>query len=262
MSDAANLYADSLHTDKWQIEVKNDIQEIFTNEPRGARSNREMAERHTAIVDLFVAAVKRALINHAFDISHLDRVTQWRFGEIGRGTQIENGLTSDEADNLLHKMSKQGFRVQYFPELCSNLYTVLAYKDEASQTMPQGMPTGDEALPEISGELYNEWHTGRCYRVLLRLEQNGFISKSGKVYDWKIDTDNEYTNNLFVYFVFIACEKFEWLKGSKQQIQWKKFYPMFPNMKKNRGALDQYIREVKAGSYPIRATEIDNLFDW
>lgn len=139
MSDAANLYAESLHTDRWQIEVKNDIHDIF-HEPPGTRSNREMAERHTAIVSLFVSAVKRALINHAFDISQLDRVTQWRFEEVGRGTKIENDLTRDEADRLLHSMSKQGFRAQRFRELCSDLYTVLAYKVEASQTMQPGTP--------------------------------------------------------------------------------------------------------------------------
>lgn len=141
MSDAANLYADSLHTDRWQIEVKNDIHDIFTQEPPGTRFNRGMAERHTDIVELFASAVKRALRNHAFDIRQLDRVTRWRLGEdlggwVGSNTQIEDGLTRDEADNFCDNMRRKGYKVQSFRELCSNLYTAFAYTDEATQTTP------------------------------------------------------------------------------------------------------------------------------
>lgn len=139
---AAAMYADSLLplADRWQKAVENDINQIFTTEPPHTHFNKDRQERYSLTVDYFIGAVKRALKSHGFDISQLDRVTQWRLGEVRRDTQIEDGLTRDEADRLLHSMSKQGFRAQYFRELCSNLYTVLAYKVEASQTMQPGTP--------------------------------------------------------------------------------------------------------------------------
>ena len=143
IKQAAAMYADSLLplADKWQKAVEDDISQVFRIEPSHTHFNKDRQERYKLTVDYFIGAVKQALKGHGFDISQLDRVTQYRLGEYlagwgERGTQIEDGLTRDEADRLLHKMSKQGFRAQYFRELCSNLYTVLVYKDKASQTMP------------------------------------------------------------------------------------------------------------------------------
>lgn len=145
IKQAAALYADSLLplADRWQKAVENDIYQIFTTEPPHTHFNKDRQERYKLTVDYFIGAVKQALKGHGFDISQLDRVTQWRLGENlggwpGSNTQIQDGLSKDEAGRLLHKMSKQGYRAQYFRELCSNLYTVLAYKVDASQTMPQG----------------------------------------------------------------------------------------------------------------------------
>lgn len=144
---AAAMYADSLLplADRWQKAVEYNINQLFTTEPPHTHFNKDRQERYILTVDYFIGAVKQALKGHGFDISQLDRVTQYRLGEYlagwgERGTQIEDGLTRDEANRLLHKMSKQGFRAQYFRELCSNLYTVLAYKVEASQTMPPDTP--------------------------------------------------------------------------------------------------------------------------
>lgn len=177
MSDAANLYADSLHTDRWQIELKNDIQDVFTKEPPSTRFNREMAERHTTIVELLVSAVKRALRNHAFDISQLDRITKWRLGEdlggwAGSNTQIEDGLTKDEANSFCDSMRKKGYTVQYFRELCSNLYTVLAFKDEAKPE-PQRLETlkTDKTEEDLK-------------RIFEALQTEGFISPESRLEDW------------------------------------------------------------------------------
>ncbi|MCR5153070.1 MAG: hypothetical protein K6A98_07980 [Prevotella sp.] len=215
MSDAANLYADNLHTDRWQIEVKNDIHDLFTNEPPGTRFNREMAERHTSIVELLISTVKRALINHAFDISQLDRVTQWRIGEIARGTQIEDGLTRDEAKRQLHKISKQGYKAQYFPELCSKLYTVFAYKDEASQTMPKDTTPAAGQMGEAGQEPKTETpplptdlpigvlpgilDTPRARRVFGKAIEKGYMKKYFEgSFEW-IGVTNRGRNVQFAY---------------------------------------------------------------
>lgn len=144
---AAAMYADSLLplADRWQKAVEYDINQLFTTEPPHTHFNKDRQKRYKLTVDYFIGAVKQALKGHDFDVSQLDRVTQWRIGENlgglpGSNTQTQDGLSRDEADKLLHKMRKQGYRVRYFRELCSNLYTVFAYKDEASQMMPQKSP--------------------------------------------------------------------------------------------------------------------------
>lgn len=156
---AAAMYADSLLplADRWQKAVENDINQIFTTEPPHTHFNKDRQKRYKLTIDYFIVAVKQALKGHDFDISQLDRVTQYRLGEYlagwgERGTQIEDGLTRDEANRLLHKMRKQGFRAQYFRELCSNLYTVFAYKDEASQTMPTDTPPTAGQMGEAEQE--------------------------------------------------------------------------------------------------------------
>ena len=159
IKQAAALYADSLLplADRWQKAVENDIYQIFTTEPPHTHFNKDRQERYKLTVDYFIGAVKQALKGHGFDISQLDRVTQWRLGENlggwpGSNTQIQDGLSKDEAGRLLHKMSKQGYRAQYFRELCSNLYTVLAYKVDASQTMPQDTPPAAGQIGETEQE--------------------------------------------------------------------------------------------------------------
>lgn len=161
IKQAAAMYADSLLplADRWQKAVENDINQISTTEPPHTHFNKDRQKRYILTVDYFIGAVKQALKDHGLDISQLDRVTQWRLKENvggwpGSNTQIEDGLTKDEADRLLLKMSKQGFRAQSFRELCSNLYTVLAYKVEASQTMP---PNTQSDTPPAAGQMGEVW---------------------------------------------------------------------------------------------------------
>ena len=110
-------------------------------------------------------------------------------------------------------------------------------------------------------KLLEEWNApGITQRVLLLLEKNGLATKNGKVYNWKIDNDNDYPNNLYVYFVYIASDKFGWRLGkNKDRIPWNKFNPLFPNMANNQNALNQYLIEIKNGIFPRRATEIDDI---
>lgn len=110
-------------------------------------------------------------------------------------------------------------------------------------------------------KLLEEWNAlGIMKRVLKRLEEKGLATKNGKAYNWKIDNDNDYPNNLYVYFVYIASDKFGWRFGkNKDRIPWNKFNPLFPNMANNQNALNQYLIEIKNGIFPRRATEIDDI---
>ena len=120
-------------------------------------------------------------------------------------------------------------------------------------------------LPEQKplDKLLEEWNQGRPKRILMLLEEKGFITKNGDVYNWKIDNENDYPKNLYVYFVYIASEKFDWRTGKdKQIIPWAKFNPLFPNMAENQNAMNQYLREIKDSVFPRRSREIDSLFNW
>ena len=121
-------------------------------------------------------------------------------------------------------------------------------------------PTPEQTARE---KLLEEWNQGRPKRLLILLEKKGFITKNGDVYNWKIDNDNDFTNNLYVYFVYVASEKFGWRMGKdKQRIPWAKFNPLFPNMATNQNSRNQDLQEIKKDIFPRRATDIDNLFDW
>lgn len=288
IKQAAALYADSLLplADRWQKAVENDIYQIFTREPPHTHFNKDRQERYKLTVDYFIGAVKQALKSHGFDISQLDRVTQWRLGENlggwpGSNTQIQDGLSKDEAGRLLHKMSKQGYRAQYFRELCSNLYTVLAYKDEASQTMKPRTPppaagqmgkAGQEpeadTLPPPNTdklkELKEEWSKGKAKAILIRLEKKEIIKPKGDAYEWKIDSEHGYGLNLYIYFVLMASEKLGWMEGKEQdRVPWRKFAPMFPNVSANQNSRGQDLRVIRqAQSLPTLASIIDEVLNW
>lgn len=112
-------------------------------------------------------------------------------------------------------------------------------------------------------KLLEEWNQGRPKRILMLLKKKGFITNNGDVYNWKIDNENDYPNKLYVYFVYVASEKFDWRTGKdKQKVPWMKFNPIFPNMAENQNAMNQYLREIKDNVFPRRASEIDSLFNW
>ena len=151
MRQEAALYADSLLplADRWQKAVEYDVTRIATTEPPHTHFNQDRARKYSVGVDCFLSKVAAALRNHGFDIGELDRVTQWRLGQQGRGTKIEESLSRDEANQLFNQLKKQGFIVHCFRELCTNEYTVLSYKVEASQTMP---PQGETPPPPARQE--------------------------------------------------------------------------------------------------------------
>ena len=151
MRQEAALYADSLLplADRWQRAVEDDVNRIATTEPPHTHFNQERARKYHLGVWCFLSKVAAALRDHGFDIGELDRVTQWRLGQQGRGTKIEESLSRDEANQLFNQLKKQGFIVHCFRELCTNEYTVLSYKVEASQTMP---PQGETPPPPARQE--------------------------------------------------------------------------------------------------------------
>lgn len=145
------------------------------------------------------------------------------------------------------------------------LYENLIFED--GQTFPEMVKSlyGHEHPKEQTPleKVLKEWNQGRPKRLLILLEKNGFITKNGDVYNWKIDNDNDYTNNLYVYFVYIASEKLDWRKGKdKKRMPWDKFNPLFPNMATNQNSRNQDLRKIKKDIFPRRAADIDNLFDW
>lgn len=144
MKQAAAQFVEGLlpfaDSDRWQRIVEYQINEIFTDEPPHTHFNKEKRERYSLTVWNFALKVTSALKNHAFDISQLDRVTQWRLGHGSSSTHIEERLAKEEARQLYQQLKKQGYRARFFRELCSSLYTVLAYKVEASQTTPKDVP--------------------------------------------------------------------------------------------------------------------------
>lgn len=135
--------------------------------------------------------------------------------------------------------------------------------DQNDNDVSENEQPADTSTPEQTplDKLLEEWNApGIKKRVLIQLEKNGLATKNGKVYNWKIDNDNDYPNNLYVYFVYIASDKFGWRLGkNKDRIPWNKFNPLFPNMANNQNALNQYLIEIKNGIFPRRATEIDDI---
>ena len=117
-------------------------------------------------------------------------------------------------------------------------------------------------------KLLEVWNQGRPQRILIKLKRNGFITKNGDVYNWKIDLANAYNKKLYAYFVFVASDKFGWReRKDKTGIPWRFFNPIF-NMGKNKkeqDVLNDCMHEIKKPEYPLfpqRAKDIDDLFDW
>ena len=205
MRQEAALYADSLLplADRWQRAVEDDVNRIATTEPPHTHFNPERARKYHLGVWCFLSKIAGALRNHGFDIDELDRVTQWRLGQQAGGTKIEESLTRDEANQLFNQLKKQGFKVYCFRELCTNEYTVLSYKVEASQTMlPQGetppppAPQEPEAetpqpLPTDlpSGVLATVLDTFQARRVFGKAINKGYMTYSNGHFDWKGVTD-------------------------------------------------------------------------
>ena len=134
MKQAANIYGDSLISlgDRWIKAVEYDIEKICTIEPPQTHFNKYRQEIYRLNVFGFLQVVTDALKSHGFNINELDQVTQCRLGLPGRGTQIKDGLSKDEAGRLYNKFRKQGFSVHLYRELCSNLYTVIGYQIKTS----------------------------------------------------------------------------------------------------------------------------------
>lgn len=134
MKQAANIYGDSLLSfgDRWIKAVEYDIDEICRLEPPHTHFNKDRQTNYRISVFDFLLIIRNALESHGFVINELDHVTQWKLGVKGNGIQIEDGLSRDEAGRLYNKLKKQGFRVRYYRELCSNFYTVIGYQVEAS----------------------------------------------------------------------------------------------------------------------------------
>ena len=137
MKQAANIYGDSLLTlgERWIKAVEYDIKEISTTEPPHTHFNKDRQTNYRISVFDFLLIIRNALESHGFVIHELDHITQWKLGVKGKGIQIEDGLSKDEAGRLYNKFKKQGYRVCYYRELCSNLYTVIAYKGKTKNTI-------------------------------------------------------------------------------------------------------------------------------
>jgi hypothetical protein len=192
-----------------------------------------------------------------------------------QGYEIAFGFKSDkekkdfEYQLYLKKLTKRHFLLSVFNSLERFGFNVseinLSPNDikewfSESDILTYGL---DSSTPEQTAldKLLEEWNAlGIMKRVLKRLEEKGLATKNGKAYNWKIDNDNDYPNNLYVYFVYIASDKFGWRFGkNKDRIPWNKFNPLFPNMANNQNALNQYLIEIKNGIFPRRATEIDDI---
>lgn len=117
-------------------------------------------------------------------------------------------------------------------------------------------PTGFEKLKE-------DWNKGKAKLVLMRLEEKGIITAKGNVYDWKIDQEKGYSYRLYVYFVYHASKKLEWMEGNnKERVPWRIFNPMFPNVSGNQSSRNQDLRAIKKGEYPSFAQKIDEVLNW
>lgn len=205
MRQEAALYADSLLplADRWKRAVEDDVNRIATKEPPHLHFNQKRVRKYHLGVWCFLSKVAAALINHGFDIGELDRVTQWRLGQQGRGTKITESLSMDEAKQLYKQLKKQGFIVHCFRELCTNEYTVLSYKVEASQTMlPQGEtpppPPAREPKAETPQPLHTDLPSGvlttvldtfQARRVFGKAISKGYMTYCNGNFDWKGVTD-------------------------------------------------------------------------
>ena len=165
----------------------------------------------------------------------------------------DGNLTDEELKYLMHVEM-----VEYFFSCLED--SIERYFDEKIDLMGLIRQDANNEKTPLD-KLLEEWNApGIKKRVLIQLEKNGLATKNGKVYNWKIDNDNDYPNNLYVYFVYIASDKFGWKSGkNKDRIPWNKFNPLFPNMANNQNALNQYLIEIKNGIFPRRATEIDDI---
>ena len=284
MKQAANIYGDSLLSlgDRWIKAVEYDIDEICRLEPPHTHFNKDRQENYRLSVSEFVGNVAAALKSHGLDINELDHVTQWKLGVKGKGIQIEDGLSRDEAGRLYDKLKKQGFRVCYYRELCSNLYTVIAYKGKTKNTIPtveqqkrgnyhtetpSSKPrTTIQTLDDITTfkKLQEEWEKGKPKLIIMRLEEKGIITANGDVYNWKIDNEHGYSKSLYVYFVYKASEKLGWREGkNKDRIPWKKFNPLFPNVSENQNSRNADLTDIKKEkSIPSLAYVIDGILNW
>ena len=181
--------------DRWIKAVEYDIKEISTTEPPHTHFNKDRQTNYRISVFDFLLIIRNALESHGLDINELDHVTQWKLGEKGKGIQIEDGLSKDEAGQLYNKFKKQGFRVRYYRELCSNLYTVIAYKEKTKNTIPtveqqkrgnyhtETPPSKTQTTIQTLDDkttfekLKEEWEKGKPKLIIMRLEEKGIILK-------------------------------------------------------------------------------------
>lgn len=284
MKQAANIYGDSLLSlgDRWIKAVEYDIEEISTMEPPHTHFNKDRQTNYRISVFDFLLIIRNALESHGFVINELDHVTQWKLGVKGKGIQIEDGLSRDEAGRLYNKLKKQGFRVCYYRELCSNLYTVIAYKGKTKNKIPtmEQQKRGNyhteipHSKPQATiqtldnktpfEELKEEWGKGKARLIIIRLEEKGIITANGDVYIWKINNEHGYSKSLYAYFVYKASEKLGWREGkNKDRIPWKKFNPLFPNVSENQNSRNADLTNIKKEkSIPSLAYVIDGILNW
>ena len=216
---------------------------------------------------------KNVLMHDVSRMNPYDRVTRYWLYDVWKELEEylditydcnDGGLSDNEYKYLMHIElveyfldTVQGAIYRYFGE---DINLVEYLRQEAIDEEKQ---TADTSTPEQTplDKLLEQWNApGIKKRVLIQLEKNGLATKNGKVYNWKIDNDNDYPNKLYVYFVYIASDKFGWRFGkNKDRIPWNKFNPLFPNMANNQNALNQYLIEIKNGIFPRRATEIDDI---
>ena len=168
MKQAANIYGDSLLSlgDRWIKAVEYDIEKISTMEPPHTHFNKDRQTNYRISVFDFLLIIRNALESHGFVINELDHVTQWKLGVKGKGIQIEDGLSNDEAGRLYNKLKKQGFRVCYYRELCSNLYTVISYQFETSQGIPQKTKRPGAKKTDFKQFIVNKEETERVMEII------------------------------------------------------------------------------------------------
>lgn len=122
-------------------------------------------------------------------------------------------------------------------------------------------PLSDDGPSELD-KLKEEWNKGMPKRFLMNLEKQGIITANGDAYDWKIDKEKGYSYRLYVYFVYHASRKLDWMLGKeKDRVPWKKFNPLFPNVTENQSSRNQDLIEIKKGEYPSLAWMIDEVLN-
>lgn len=246
IGNEADCYVQKLsqYGERWRVIIERDLKELCQHlEPLNDFINHtewqnEHKKKRDFVACTFITAIRESLFRYGYDY-------QTELTPQSLLALIYFRWPKDEEE--LNSMKK------HVADYVVEIDGVKVFADTSTPT-PEQTPLD---------KLLEEWNQGRPKRILMLLKKKGFITNNGDVYNWKIDNKNDYPNNLYVYFVYVASEKFEWRKGKdKQIVPWMKFNPIFPNMAENQKAMDQYLREIKKNVFPRRKSEIDSLFNW